>query len=168
MFSFEEIFYLKKALKFFLVILFILFIPAYLTYSFDWDFPFREIFLKKDTNFYQDAITEIQTQKKNVTYNNELGLQIVGQIQLTGKFEGANEEFIRTNCPFQKDKIETYNRYFTAIALSINEKQQIFALTPNSRLIKQILSKLTKDRSYILRALQNQITLIGYSLQLQK
>ena len=168
MFSYEEIFYLKKDLKKLLVILFILFIPAYLAYSFDWDFPIRETLLKKDTNFYQDSITEIQTQKKNVTYNTELGLQIVGQIQITGSFEGANEEFLRTNCPFQKDKVEIYNNYFSAIILSINGKEQVFAVTPNSRLIKQILSKITNDKSYIFKKIKHKITLSGYSLHLQK
>jgi len=168
MLSYEETRYLKRILSKIIKLFVILGLLVFLTYSCNWDFSLREKYLPKNETAYPEEIVRIPIQKQNVVYNKELGLDVVGQIRVTGSLVGANSDIIRTNCPFQKERVELYNKYFQAIIVSVKKKNQSFAAIPQNRLIKQLLSKLSDDESFLRSKLEHKVTLFGYTLKLRE
>ena len=167
MLYYADILWLKKFFDKTVKIGIVLILLALLTYSCDWDFPLRVALLPETDANYPEEMAQTSTQRKMANDNNPLGLEIISQFQVTGKFLGANADILRATCPFRKkDDIRLYNKYFKAIILSVKGSRQDFAAIGQSRLIKQLLSKLADDEDFLREKLDHKITLIGHTLKL--
>ena len=167
MLSDEEKRYLNKCLKKICGFFFILFLIAFVAYSCDLDFSVREKYLSKDNTVYPEEFIKTPIQKQNVLYNKELGLEVIGKFQTSGLLLGANPDIVRTNCPFQKERVALYNKYFLGLMILTKNKPLSFAAIPQGRLVKQILSKLANDDSFLRQNLRHKITFFGYTLKLR-
>ena len=116
MLSYVEKHYLKRYLTGIIYFLLALFCLAFLTYSCDWDFAFRESHLPDSTTIYPKGITKIPVQKqKEIYYNKELKLEIVSKIQMTGNFLVTKGPIIRTSCP-ENTGIESLKNEIVSVA----------------------------------------------------
>jgi len=139
-----------------------------MTYSCNWDFALRERYLSNDTSFYRSGITKQSIPKQKSLYNKELGLEVVAEIQITGNYLTAAVDIVRRHCPFQKERVKLYNKYFQALVLSINDEQHQYSVVAQNRLIKQLLTKLSDDEKFSRAKFGHKITLFGYLLRLQE
>ena len=155
-----EISYIKKCLGKIIPIVVLIFVVPLAIYALNLDFPIKEKFLKTEENDIPEGIIVTPIKLQSVEYDKKLGLLITDQVQITGKLLGSNTDMVRTRCPFQKERIGLYNKYFTAIILSVNGKREDFAVAPQGRIVKQLLHKLATDESYLQKFYEN--------LQLQK
>ena len=160
--------YIKKCLGRIIPVVVLIFLIPLIIFIFDWDFPIREKYLETETKDIPESIVKTPIKVQNVEYDKKLGLLITNQVQITGKLLGSNTDMVRTNCPFQKERVELYNKYFTAVTLSIKGKQEGFAVTPQGRVVKQLLKKLATNEKFLEKHFEHKITLIGYYLILKE
>ena len=160
--------YIKKCLGKIIPVVVLIFLIPLVVFVFDWDFSIRERYLETDDKDIPESIVKTPIKMQNVEYDKKLGLLITDQVQITGKLLGSNTDMVRTNCPFQKERVGLYNKYFTAIILSVKGKREDFAVTPQGRVVKQLLKKLATDQKYLEKFYEHKITLVGYYLILKE
>ena len=154
--------YIKKCLGKIIPIVVLIFVIPLIIFALDLDFSIRERYLETETKDIPESIVKTPVKMQNVEYDKKLGLLITDQVQITGKLLGSNTDMLRTNCPFQKERVGLYNKYFTAVILSVNGKREDFAVAPQGRMIKQLLHKLATDEAYLQKFYEHKITLVGY------
>ena len=159
--------YIKQSLGKIIPVVVVIFIIPLIIYACGFDFSIREKYLEKEPANISEGVVVTPIKTQSVLYNDKLGLLITDQVQITGRLLGSNTDMIRTNCPFQKERVGLYNQYFSAIILSVNGKREDFAVTPQGRMIKQFVRKLATDAGYLGKFLEHKITLIGYYLILK-
>ena len=158
-----DLLYLKKYAKKTFVFFLIGFIILTFLYSCNVDFLIKEKNLEKTKEIYTEGIIKTPIDSSEIL-NKRLGLKVVNQIQITGSILGANQDFLRTSCPFQKDRVKEYNNYFSALVLSVQGKQKPILLAPQNRMIAQLLEKITTDQDYLESIAFRPITILGYGL----
>lgn len=160
-----DLLYIKKYAKKTFIVFLICFVFLALGYSCDLDFALKEKNLEKSQENYTESIIKTPVNTSEI-FNKKLGLKVVSQIQITGSVLGANQDFLRTTCPFQKERVKEYNNYFSALILSVQGKEKVLLLTPQSRMLKQLLTKITTDPDYLQKIYYRPITIVGYGLSI--
>ena len=138
-------------------------------YSCDLDFVFRESHLPTDTTFYPYGITKKSVQKqKEINYNKELRLEVVSEIKITGNFLRVADNVLRAGCSLQRENVDRYNKYFQGIVFLVNKEYHQFSIMTQSRLIKQLLSKLESNKTFYESKFGHKMTVLGYVIKVPK
>ena len=167
MLAYDEKRFLKRLIFKVLIGYVLIGISIFFIYSCDLDFVVRDRYLPKTDAEYEDGIVLTETPEQALSYAKELNLTMKAAIQVTGTLLGANQELIRTSCPYAKELVGLYNQHFSAVVLSVQGTQAIVAITTKKRLIRQLLEKLSDDEQFLRSHVLRKMTLIGSDLELK-